>query len=265
MTKTYRYFSKKNQYEDYKPEQILHWKCMGNGIVGISKLDFMQSSVTESALAQETAVDIFQNKGKISGILTSQNNLTERQKKDIAEQFKAVRDNTGIPANLAFQQLSLSPAESQLLQTRQFAVEEICRWFGVPSALINSDGGAPGSNLEQVTANFYKSTILPMCVSLEQAIMKRVPCLDEKYNHQVRFRLTLLNRANDKDRSAINAQAVQNGWKTRNEVRREEGLPPVADGDKLTAQSNLQPLDMLGSANASQVSQTQIPTEPIKQ
>ena len=58
---------------------------------------------------------------------------------------------------MSFQQLSLNPAEQQLLDTRKFSVEEICRWFGVPSALVNSSGGAPGSNIEQVTANFYKS------------------------------------------------------------------------------------------------------------
>ena len=50
-----------------------------------------------------------------------------------------------------------------------------------------------------------------------------------------------------------------------NEVRIEEGLPPVKDGDTLTAQSNLFPLEQLGHADATQVSQTPITENPTKQ
>lgn len=268
-TLTYHYYNKRNEYIDYKPEQILHWKCMGNGIIGLSKLEFMRASVTECALAQGMAVDIFAKKGKLTGILTVQSRLSPDQKRDIAEQFQRMRSNPEnipvLPATMEFKQLAQTAAESKLLETREFAVEEICRWFGVPSALVNSTGGAPGSNLEQVTANFYKQTILPMCSSLEQAIMKRLPCPDERINHHVQFRLSFLNRASDQVRSQINAQAVQNGWKTRNEVRAEEGYSPVPDGDALTAQSNLQPLDMLGTANPTQTPQTQIPNDPVRQ
>lgn len=267
-TLVYRYYNRQNEYVDYKAEQILHWKCMGNGVMGLSKLDFMRSSITESAMAQTMAVDTFANKGKLQGVLTAQNKLDSKQEFAIQEQFNKLRARGGIavlPANLTFQQLSQSLAESKLLEIRKFSVEEICRWFGVPSALINSDGGAPGSNLEQVTANFYKQTILPMCTGLEQAIMKRLPCPDERVDHQVRFRLQFLNRASDSARSQMNAQAVQNGWKTRNEVRIEEGLAPMPDGDVLTAQSNLQPLDMLGTANATQEPQTPISNDPVRQ
>lgn len=264
----YRYLDKNNQYQDYKSSDILHWKCMGNGITGLKKLDFMKISLAESNYAQSTAVSVFNKKGKMSGILTTPKVLTDKQKEEVASQFQKMRDEDRIPVlpiDMTFQQLNLNPAEQQLLDTRKFSVEEICRWFGVPSALINSNGGAPGSNIEQVTANFYKATILPMIISLEQAIMKRVPCADEKYNHTVKFRLSFLNRANDESRSRIAATAVQNGWKTRNEVRIEEGLPPVEDGDALTAQSNLFPLSQLGQVDSSQVSQTQLTQEPVKQ
>lgn len=264
----YRYLDKNDHYQDYKSSDVLHWKCMGNGITGLKKLDFMKISLAESNFAQRTAVSVFNKKGKMSGILTTPKILTDKQKGEIADQFQKMRNDDKIPvlpADMSFQQLSLNPAEQQLLDTRKFSVEEICRWFGVPSALVNSSGGAPGSNIEQVTANFYKSTILPMIISLEQAIMKRVPCVEERYNHAVKFRLSFLNRANDEARSRIAATAVQNGWKTRNEVRVEEGLPPVKDGDTLTAQSNLFPLEQLGQADASQVSQTPITENPTKQ
>ena len=47
--------------------------------------------------------------------------------------------------------------------------------------------------------------------------------------------------------------------------RIEEGLAPVKNGDILTAQNNLQPLSMLGTANPTQTPQTPISTRPIQQ
>lgn len=247
----YRYYTKDNQFEDYSSDDILHWKAMGNGIMGLSPLSFMLASLNEAIEAQDVALDIFKNKGKVNGILSTPARLSDQQKKEIAEQFHKMRTDRSVPvlqAEFKFQSMVLSPAETQLLETRRFSVEEICRIYGVPSALVNSDGGASGSNLEQVTANFYRSTILPMCISLEQAIIKKVPGFNEKYDHTISFRLSFLNRASDQARANINAQALQNGWKSRNEVRIEEGYDPILsnNADALTAQSNLVPLDKLG-------------------
>ena len=44
--------------------------------------------------------------------------------------------------------------------------------------------------------------------------------------------------------------ALQNGWMSRNEVRRLENLPPIPGGDTYTVQSALVPLDQLGKPSA---------------
>lgn len=261
----YEYLTQDSKKVTYPTADIMHWKCIGNGVIGLSKLEYMRASVDEAIAAQSNAVEMFANKGKINGILTSETLINPKQKQEIAGQFKAMRDNNGIPVlpvDLKFQQLSLSPADTQLLQTRQFAVEEICRWFGVPSALVNATSSA---DLDAVTSHFYKATILPMCISAEQALMKRVASNDEKHNHIVKFRLSFLNRASDSARFGLYAQAVQNGLMTRNEVRRREDLDDMEGADTLTAQSNLMPLEMLGSNDPTQTSQTPLVEEPIKQ
>ena len=50
-------------------------------------------------------------------------------------------------------------------------------------------------------------------------------------------------------RATFYSTALQNGYMTRNEVRQLENLPPVAGAgaNALTAQSNLLPLDKLGT------------------
>ena len=260
----YYYTDKFGRIQNYPDSKVFHWKGIGNGLIGMARTDFMRASIDETAKAQQSAVDIYGKKGKATGILTSNSILNPKQKKEIAEQFARMEEG-GIPVlpiGLDFKQLSLSPADTQLLETRRFNVEDICRWFGIPPILVGGSGGP--SDVESAMSVFYKMMILPMCVSAQQSLMKRVACKSEK-NHEVEFRLGFLNKATDEKRYAMNSQALQNGWKSRNEVRLEEGLEPRPEANELTAQNNLVPLDKLGNQDPSQTSQTPLRQEPIKQ
>lgn len=149
--------------------------------------------------------------------------------------------------NMKYQPISLSPNDVQLLETRRFSVEEICRWFGVPPVLVgHSNVTTWGSGIEQILDGFHKLTVRPMLTVIEQAIARRVltPAMRSRYT--VEFSFDALLRANIRDRMEVYAKAVQNGIMTRNEARQLENLPLVDGGDVATAQTNLAPLHMLG-------------------
>ena len=149
---------------------------------------------------------------------------------------------------MKYEQLSLTPQDTQLLETRKYGVEEIGRWFGVPAVLINhSNTTAWGSGIEQIIDGFFKFTVRPALVSIEQALRKRVLTPAQRARYSVEWNFDGLLRANIKDRMEVYAKAVQNGLKTRNECRQLENDPPIAGGDVLTAQVNLVPIDMLGT------------------
>lgn len=234
-------------------ENVLHIKEMGNGTIGLARMDYMRASTTESTNAQTQASRLFSNSGKPTGVLMVDSVLTAAQRTAIQANFAGMQAGTVgrlfvLEANMKYQQLSLSPEDQQLLETRQFTVEEIARWFGVPSVLINqSNVTAWGSGIEQLVEGFYKLTIRPLLVSVEQAITKRVLTAGQRATLTVEFSLDGLLRSNLKDRAAVYATMVQNGLKTRNECRQLENDPPVPGGDELTAQTNLAPLKMLGT------------------
>jgi phage portal protein BeeE len=68
----------------------------------------------------------------------------------------------------------------------------------------------------------------------------------QRASQSCEFSLDALLRGNIKDRFEVYARAVQNGIMTRNEARQLENLPADESAGRLTAQSNLVPLDMLG-------------------
>ena len=233
-------------------DNVLHIKGMGNGTTGLDRLDYMRASTNEAANAQGAANSMFANHGKPSGILMIDRVLNKEQRAAIKSNFQEMAEGGTsrlylLEADTKYQQLNLSPADQQLLETRKFTVEELCRWFGVPPVLVgHSNVTAWGSGIEQLIDGFHKLVIGPMVVNLQQAIAKRVLTPAQRAQLSVEFSLDALLRASLKDRMDIYAKAVQNGLKTRNECRQLENDPPVTGGDQLTAQTNLAPLDMLG-------------------
>ena len=247
---------------------VLHIKDIGNGLIGLSKLSFMSSSVKEATDTQKFATANAENYGKPSGILTVDHILKKENKNGVNERERIRQSlydfRTGgsskivvLEADMKFNPVTLTPEESQLIENRRFSVEEICRWFGVPPVLIGASGATTwGSGISEITSGFVKFTIGPMLVSIEQALRSRVFTLEERMTMQAEFSLDALMRGDITSRYQAYATAVQNGFKTRNEVRQLENDEPVEGGDVLTAQTNLAPLDKLGQVTS--VSQNQI-------
>ncbi len=235
---------------------VLHLKNLGNGTVGLSKLEFMRSTTDEAAKAQGTASKVFGTGGKPTGVLMIDKVLNPEQRAKIKEAFAGMAEGSTsrlyvLEASMKYEQLSMSPEQQQLLETRNFTVSEIARWFDVPPVLIHhNDTTTWGSGIEQIVDGFYKLSIRPMLVSIEQATRKRVMTATQRSYMSCEFALDALLRGNPTQRADLYAKNVQNGIMSRNECRQLENLPPVADADDLTAQSNLLPLSMLGTATA---------------
>lgn len=233
-------------------QNVLHLKNLGNGTVGLSKLEFMRASTDEASRAQSNATQLFGNSGKPTGVLMVDSVLNDDQRNAIRNSFAGLAAGNMarlmvLEAQFKYQQVSMSPEDQQLLETRKFGVEEFSRWFDVPPVLIHhSNVTTWGSGIEQIMDGFYKLTIRPMLVSIEQAVRKRVMTPRQRASMAVEFSLDALLRGNAKDRAELYAQLVQNGIATRAECRQLENLPPIQGSDVLTAQSNLLPLDKLG-------------------
>lgn len=259
----YQFYSEKDKIIEYTSDQIMHWKGIGNGIVGLSMVDFAGTTLTEAVSAQDASIEMFRNKGKLNGILSAESPIiNEKQAKDFLKTFLEMKNaELGIPllpSGFKFQSLSLSPAETQLLSTREFIVKEFSRWFGIPYGLLTGES----ADLVELSNYFYETTVLPMCIELEQVIEQKIIKDDSVH---VKFRTSILKRMSDQTRVSMQTSYVQNGLRTRNELRREDGFGRIDGADELTAQNNLYPLDKLGTANANQTPQTPISEQPVKQ
>ena len=237
----------------YSPESMFHWRDKGNGVVGMSRLDYMRSTVNVAVNAQNHTSNIFRKSAKRPGVFMIDRLLTDEQRASIRRNYRGLVEGNDddllvLEAGAKFEPLNMTPADVQLLETRKFSVEDIARWFGIPSAMINDTEKTTtwGTGIDQLIQGFYKFRLRPMLESLEQAIEKRILTAAQRRRYSVEFSLDAILRGSLKDRLETGAQAVQNGLMTRNEWRQLENLPPMEGADELTAQVNLAPLSKLG-------------------
>lgn len=231
---------------------VLHIKNLGNGTTGLPKLDFMAATVSEAANAQREASGTFANGGKPTGVLMVDKVLSEEQRarlrKNMAELASGNMDRLYVlEANMQYQPLSFTPEQQQLLETRKFTIEEICRWFDVPPVLAHHNNVTTwGSAVEQIIDGWHKLSVGPMLVNLQQAIRKRVLSARQRATMTVEFSHDALLRGNIKDRFAVYREGTQGGILSINEARQLENLPPKPGGDELRVQAQMTPINQLG-------------------
>ena len=128
----------------------------------------------------------------------------------------------------------IAPEDAQMLESRGFSVEEICRFFGVPPFMIGHTEKSTswGTGLEQQTLGFQKFTLRRRLKRIEQALEKQLlRAEDRAAGLTIEFNLEGLLRGDSAGRAAFYQTMTQIGAMTINEVRALENLEKVEGGD----------------------------------
>lgn len=234
-------------------DSIWHVKLYGNGIVGKSPLAFGRNMLGVSQAAEQAVTNIYANGGKPSGVLMLDRALTKEQRVTVRENFSSLTSGTDarllvLEAGAKFDAVSMSPQDIELLSSRKHQIDEICRWFGVPSIMVNQNEGTTtlGSSAAEIISTFYKITLRPYLERFESSMKANLFDDTKDKDHEFEFDFEGLLRSDLKSRLEGYRTAVQGSILTPNEVRRIEGWPRMDGGDSLLSQVNMIPIEMLG-------------------
>ena len=256
------YYEDDNNVVAIAPENIWHLRLFGNGIVGLSPLDYARNSIGTASAAEARISKIMANANKASGVLTIDKTLTDQQRQKIRESFKSLTEGGDdslyvLEAAMKFQQISLSPKDVELLETRKFQIEDLCRFFGVNPVLIGVSGATTwGTGIQEIMRGFYKLVIRPYLEKLEASIKENLLSPADRRSVEPEFDFNALLTLSDNERAAMLKEKVQSGQITPNEARLSEGREPIAGGDQLFMQAQMTPINLLGRQLA--------PTQPIQ-
>lgn len=236
----------------YSESTIWHNKMFGNGVIGLSPLAYARTSVGIGQAVEKSVTDIYRNGGKPSGVLTIDHALKPEQKEAIRASFAQLASGQEsrlfvLEAAMKFQQVSLSPQDIELLESRRFQIEDIARFFGVPSVLINDtkSGTTWGSGIQQIVEGWYKLGLRPYLERYESSLKVRLLKPEERNTIDIEFDLNQLLQPALSTRITTLKEAITGGLMSPNESRLTEGWQPKEGGDELFMQQQMIPIKLL--------------------
>jgi HK97 family phage portal protein len=238
---------------DEPSERVFHVRGFGGDpLSGLSTLTYGRHTFSLAKAIDRAAGSTFSNGLRPSGVLTFASWLTAEQRsiaQDLLVEKFVGAVNAGRPLVLEggtkWEQLTITPEDAQMLQSRGFSVEDICRFFGVPPFMVGHTEKSTswGTGLEQQTLGFQKFTLRRRLKRIEQAAEKQLLTpADRAEGLTIEFNLEGLLRGDSAARASFYREGLTNGWMTINEVRALENLPPVAGGDVPRMQSQNIPI-----------------------
>lgn len=223
-----------------------------DGYTGLSPISMGANVFGGAQAADEASANTFKNGMKSSGLVTMDAILKPDQRDDIRQHVGKVTREGGVMVlekGSGFQQLTMTPQDAELLATRGFNIEEICRWFRVPPFMVGHGEKSSnwGTGIEQQMIGFITFVLRPWAVRIEQSIRKGLLTPAERQNHSAEFALEGLLRGDSAARASFYSVMIDKGLMTRDECRRLENLPPMlGNAGVLTVQAQMVPLDKIG-------------------
>lgn len=243
------------QVRPVRPASIFHLHGLGDGIEGKSVLAFRAESVGLALAAQGTAGAMFKNELMQSLTFAPTGVLDENVSKQLLGLLKAeyagVKKAGGILAtNVAgkFERIGINPDEAQALESRQFSVPDICRWFRRSPSKVGYTEQAKGwATREDEQADDVLQCLLPRVLRWEAEIRRKLLGFDSGLGFKMYLQGLL--RASSEKRAAYYQSRLQSGSITPNEIRALEDEAPAddANADELLVNSTLVLLSGLGA------------------
>ncbi len=222
-----------------------------DGINGISTLQHARNTLGLALDSDAHAAGFFKGGANLAGILKSDSTLNTKQKQELKQSWQmAFSPSTGTPngvavleGNLSFQPITVNPTDAQLLETRQFNVVDVCRFFGVSPVKAFDLTKSSYSTVEATNLSFLTETLSPLLQKIELEFERKLYKPSEKDSIDVRFDTATLLRA-DKQSLANYYQTLFNiGVASPNDIRKQLDMEAIEGGDNTFVQVNIQTLE----------------------
>jgi HK97 family phage portal protein len=144
-----------------------------------------------------------------------------------------------------FHAIGVEPNQAQFLETRQFQVEEVCRWFRIQPHKLHHLLRTSYNSIEHQSIEYATDTLNPWWKLWEEELqIKLVPSLEQslqKIEHVRQGRL----QADASTRGGFYGQQFNVAAITPNEIRQLENRNPIDGGDRAFVGLNQIPLDYI--------------------
>lgn len=224
---------------DYGPDQVIHCKFLNvpGRLRGLGPISAAREEVEGAQMARDYKARFYTDSSNLKGYLKTDQKVTNDSADQAKQDWKkagAAGDIKVIGSNLTYVPLDMKPADLQFLETQKFDTTQIARLLGIPASIMLAavDGSnLTYSNIEQSWIEFADYTLAAYTGEIEEAFTTLLP-----RGRSVRFDWDSSRRTDMSDRYSAYKTALDSGWLGRDEIRKREGLAPMASApDRMEA------------------------------
>lgn len=219
-------------------DEVLHLRDRtDDGLLGRSRLARAADAVAGAEAANTFARSFLQRGAAPSGIIEVPGQISDNKFNAIRQQFAERHEgaaNVGktllLDDGMTWKAAQISPEDAELLESRKFGVEEICRLFQVPPPLVQDYSHNTFTNSETAGRWFAMFTLAPWARKIEAEFARSVFPADEPLH--LELDLSGFLRGDPKTRWDAHKIAIEAGVLDPEEVRQVEGWNPRRKGDE---------------------------------
>jgi len=202
---------------------------------GVSKVHELKQQFGLAAALEEFAQRFFGSGSTTTGVISVPGEVTAEQARQLVDGWEAGHKGLRrshrpgvLSGGAKYDKTSVNPNEAQFLESRQYAVEEICRVFRIPPHMLQviQPGAMSYASVEANAIQFVTYTLRPYIGKIEDAYGRLLPG-DAFY----RMNIDGLLRGDIGTRFSAYSTGLQAGFLSVNDVRRLEDLRPAEGGD----------------------------------
>lgn len=227
---------------------------------GLSAIQMGVMSMGRALAEDRYAATYLGNASAPSGVIGVPNSLTPKQREalsaDIKKKFGGAR-NVGeilvIEAGGSFTPISIKPQDAQLLEARQYSVEDICRWFRVqPQKVMDRKRAQGWASTELVGIEHVSDALMPRFVRIEQELNRKLLTAQERADGLfIKHKAQALMRGDAKTRATYYRMLQMVGALSPNDIRDLEDMNGIGDaGEVYLLPLNLAPVEDVASGEA---------------
>lgn len=219
---------------------VIHLRGLSfNGVAGMSLPILAQRTFEAIINAEELARRFLKQGFHLAGVIEFPGALKDEQieaiKRAWATQYAGLAGSGKVPVipfGGSFRPINANANEQQLLETRQFLVCEVARYFGVPPTMLYELSRGTWSNIAELGGEVVRFTLRGWSEQFdEECSLKLLTAAERQSGHRIESDLTSIERGNYQTLIDGETKLVQAGVTTDNEARRALGYPPVENGD----------------------------------
>jgi HK97 family phage portal protein len=220
-----------------------------DGISGISVIGLARQSIGLSMAIESFGAGYFGRGARPGGVLTFPGQLSPEARQNLRRSFEELHAGGAnshrvalLEAGLKWEAIGVPPDDSQFLQSREFQIIEIARWFNLPPTKLKDLSKTSYNSLEQMEISFVVDTLRPWLVRWEQQLNRKIIRPQDRGSYFFEFNADGILRGDQASRYNAYSVARNWGWLSVNEIREKENMNPIEGGDVYMQPMNMQAL-----------------------